>query len=176
MTIRYDPKSIVFFLYGTLRPGASQHGLIAPYILTSMPARAWGRLYQVAGDAYPALELPEAAIRARGTADPEADAALASRLAPTRLKEDAGDWGWVLGDLVALREPHLAVPPMDAYEDFQPGAMSLFNRVLITVGTGENWALAWTYTKAPGTDDRRIRSGAWPSDSNIDDATARYVG
>jgi len=132
-----------------------------------MPARTWGRLYQVAGAAYPALEVPEAAIRAQGTANPEADAALASGLAPTRVQDVAGDWGWVSGDLVVLRGPQLAVPPLDAYEDFQPGAASLFSRVLIAVDSGENWSLAWTYTKATSTDDRRIPSGRWPSDSAL---------
>ena len=119
----------------------------------------------MAGEVYPALEVPETAIRAHGTENPEADAALASGLAPTGIQEVTGDWGWVLGDLVVLRQPHRAVPPLDDYEDFKPGAKSLFDRVLTTVDTGEDWVLAWTYTKAPGTACTSCQVRAGPVES-----------
>jgi gamma-glutamylcyclotransferase (GGCT)/AIG2-like uncharacterized protein YtfP len=150
-----------FFLYGTLRPGGAQHGLVSPYVVTALPARAWGRLYHVAAGCYPALEIPESAVLADGSATPSADAETSSFLGNARVVRASGDWDWVLGDWVVLRQPDQCVPVLDDYEGYCPGGPSLYRRVLIAVETAQGAAYAWVYTKSPESGDRRLLSGSW---------------
>lgn len=48
-------KRILIFVYGTLLPGQSNHGIIAPHAISSRPGRIRGRMVNVGR--YPALLL-----------------------------------------------------------------------------------------------------------------------
>lgn len=167
MRCSWTTSTFPLFLYGTLRAGGARHGLIAPYLESAVPSRVWGRLYH-APAGYPALEVPEACWLAHGTADPVADAVLASGMGTVTPVCPEGDWGWVLGDVVELRDPGHSIPPVDAYEDFRPGGPCLYARVLLAVEVGDGALPAWAYVKAPSGGDRRITSGEWRPESNPD--------
>jgi len=154
------PLTIPLFLYGTLRRGGAQHGLIAPYLEFQTPARLWGRLYHLAAG-YPAVEVPEDAILARGTGDALTDASIAWHNHPGTPRRSPGDWGWVEGDYVRLREPARCLPVLDDYEDFRPGERCLYQRVLVSVASEAHGATAWLYTKEATAGDIRIPSGIW---------------
>ena len=150
------------FLYGTLRKNESHHDLIGPWLVDTVPASIWGRLYHVPAG-YPALEIPEEHIVAPGSGSPDADAERARRSPAPRLEPIDGDWGWVAGDLVTLSTANASLPPIDAYEDFHPGRVSLFKRVLTPVWvTATSATLAWVYISASKPEGPRLRDGAWP--------------
>lgn len=74
--------TITCFVYGTLKRGFWNHDRFCRNAIDIRPATTWSRLYQLPAG-YPALEVPESAILAHGTADPLADAATQARLAAT---------------------------------------------------------------------------------------------
>ena len=154
-----EERTMSFFLYGTLRPGGTRHSLVAPYLVSSAMARVWGRLYHLDAG-YPALELPEAIIQLHGTADPVADATRAAAMPVPEQVRPKGDWDWVHGDVVKLRDPRIAVPLLDDYEGFRPGGVGLYNRVLAVIEAGGGPVLAWTYTQPPPVAGTRLPMAA----------------
>lgn len=154
------PRTMSLFLYGTLRPEASHHHLVAPWVIDSVPARIWGRLYQVAAG-YPSVEIPEEGILAVGTAQAEKDVLTESRFAVPAGPPPSGDWGWVFGDVVTLSEPAASLPPLDDYEGYHPGRPSLYRRVLAPIMVEEERGLAWVYVRKSQRSDRRVHDGVW---------------
>ncbi len=157
--------AIPLFLYGTLRPGGRNYMLLADYVIETTPARVWGELRHLPAG-YPGMNVPEAKILARGTARPEDDA---DRCHTTEIPDcgpAAGDWGWVLGDIVLLKNPRHVMPLLDHYEGFQPASKkeSLYERVLVGLLTDKGPTVAWTYIKAQATGDIPIASGHWNSE------------
>lgn len=153
--------TLPLFLYGTLRHGGERHDLVAPYLVATAAARVWGRLYQVDGEDYPALEAPDTLVLATGTAIPHADTTTAHEYPVSECTTVSGDWDWVSGDLVTLKNPAFCLPLLDDYEEFRPGGNSLYQRVLMAVQFQDGVAAAWTYTKVPEPGDRRIVQGCW---------------
>lgn len=152
--------TIRFFFYGTLMRGESQHGLVAPWLVHVESARVWGRLFQLEAG-YPAMEVPEESILSIGTEDGLLDAATGQWRAAHPLKMHGGDWGWVHGEMVEIRDPRRCVPPLDTYEDFRPGGNSLFQRVLIPAAGERDTMPAWTYIRTTGSDGKRLHAGVW---------------
>lgn len=74
--------TITCFVYGILKRGFWNHDRFCRNAIDIQPATTWGRLYELPAG-YPALEVPESAILAHGTADPLADAATQAQLAAT---------------------------------------------------------------------------------------------
>jgi len=67
------PETILrLFVYGTLKRGYWNHQRFCAQARNIEPAVVWGRLYHLHAG-FPALEVPEGLILARGTADPLAD-------------------------------------------------------------------------------------------------------
>ncbi len=159
------PRTVSIFLYGTLRPEASHHHLVAPWVIDSVPAEIWGRLYHVPAG-YPSVEIPEEFMVAVGTANPEDDARAADRLPVPEGALPEGDWDWVQGDVVTLSAPSVSIPPLDDYEGFRPGRPSLYRRVLAPVLVAEETTLAWVYVRKSQRGDRRICDGVWTPLSN----------
>lgn len=150
--------TIPLFLYGTLRPGESHHGLIAPFLESCAPARAWGRLHQLPAG-YPALEVPEEAVLAHGTTDPDADAVLAHAAGGVRVLQPPDTGRWVEGVRVTLRNPLQCLPQLDDYEDFRPGQASLYRRILIAIDSPAGATAAWVYACPKPGIIRRSKGG-----------------
>jgi hypothetical protein len=75
MTFSINPQSEIpnqqllrLFVYGTLKRGYWNHQRFCAQALCIEPAVVWGRLYHLYAG-FPALEVPEGLILARGTAD-----------------------------------------------------------------------------------------------------------
>jgi hypothetical protein len=97
--------------------------------------------------------VPAQAVLARGTCDPEADAALLGRLdaraaeiadAPT---SDDG-WGEIPGEIILFDDPVMRLPLLDRLEGFRPGMPSLYDRVVLPVRHATAPPLAaWAYVR-----------------------------
>ncbi len=141
--------TVTLFVYGTLRRGFWNHARFCRNALNIRPASTWGRLYLLPAG-YPALEIPESAILAHGTADPLADAAAQARLTesvppPGAGSPPAGDWDLIHGELMTFPDPALELPPIDQLEGFRPGEDSFYRRELAWVSTGCGQVPAWLY-------------------------------
>lgn len=141
--------TITCFVYGTLKRGFWNHDRFCRNAIDIQPATTWGRLYLLPAG-YPALEIPESAILAHGTADPLADAATQARLAahapqPAANQPPSGDWDLIHGELITFPDPTHDLPPIDRLEGFLAGLESFYLRELIW-----GWGLlapqtAWLY-------------------------------
>lgn len=159
--------TITCFVYGTLKRGFWNHDRFCRNAIDIQPATTWGRLYQLPAG-YPALEVPESAILAHGTADPLADAATQARLAATLPPHTAnrppsGDWDLIHGELVTFPDPARDHPPIDRLEGFRFGQDSLYERVLVRAQTPEQTIIAWLYVSGCcliGSGER-LRTGLW---------------
>ena len=157
--------TITCFVYGTLKRGFWNHDRFCQSAIDIRPATTWGRLYQLSAG-YPALEVPESAILAHGTADPLADAATQARLAAhapqnAAVRPPSGDWDLIHGELITFPDPARDIPPIDRLEGFRLGGHSMYRRVMVMVERGPAEACpAWTYTMAPSPDSTRL-NGTW---------------
>jgi len=115
-------------------------------VLAITPALLWGRCRWLPSG-HPILTLPERAVLAEASADPDRDATLAARLAvPADWdRRPLGDWREISGELLLLAEPGQSLPPIDRYEDCRPGGSGPYRRVLTWVASAAGPAPAWTY-------------------------------
>lgn len=142
---------ISLFFYGTLKVGGPNHDRYCRGALDIRPASVPGRLYDLG--AFPALEVPDDAILAQGTADPAADVATQARFereAPQhpellRKSHTRPGWGLVHGELMTFDDPEIRLPRLDRLEGFYPGEPGLYRRVLVPVSASNGTMPAWVY-------------------------------
>ena len=158
-------STIILFVYGTLKRGFWNHDRFCRNAIDIRPATTWGRLYQLPAG-YPALEVPDSAILAHGTADPLADATTQVRLAatlppPAADRPPSGDWDLIHGELITFADPARDLPPIDRLEGFRPDERSIYLRVMVTAGIGHaETCPTWTYTMASNAHFPRL-NGEW---------------
>lgn len=153
--------TITLFVYGTLKRGFWNHDRFCRNAIDIRPATTWSRLYELPAG-YPALEVPESAILAHGTADPLADAATQARLAAHAPQHAAnqppsGDWDLIHGELITFPDPARDLPPIDRLEGFMRENCSLYRRVLIHAKTASRCCACWCYVVGKS---RLLQTGA----------------
>ncbi|MCA9246832.1 MAG: gamma-glutamylcyclotransferase [Planctomycetales bacterium] len=156
------------FVYGSLKRGQQNFDRYCAGCIAAEPARIAGRLYRQA-DGYPMLVVPSQRAQALGTGDGAADvrtlAQVRARKTPTDVDPPDGDWQWIEGEVFRYDTDIAArLAQLDVLEDFRPGAMSLYHRVIVAVlaESGPTWV--WTYIAPHGKlPAGAIRMGsAWP--------------
>jgi gamma-glutamylcyclotransferase (GGCT)/AIG2-like uncharacterized protein YtfP len=169
MTFSINPQSEIpnqqllrLFVYGTLKRGYWNHQRFCAQARSIEPAVVWGRLYHLHAG-FPALEVPEGLILARGTADPLADARRQQEIGTPRFGRPTGDWDLIQGELVTFTDPQRDLPPIDRLEGFRPGGHSMYQRVMVAVLRGRNSIPAWTYWIPRVENGTRLDSGVWDS-------------
>lgn len=136
------------FVYGTLKKGFRYFETYCAQSMSIEPAWCWGRLYDLDAG-YPALEIPEWFVQARGTASYQLDAQHKGKL--LNFDPPRGDWDMVQGELMYFKHPQEDIPPIDRLEEFDPLAKyNLYERVLITIKTQDGLVNAWTYIMNDG--------------------------
>jgi len=148
------------FVYGTLKRGYWNHQRFCAQARSIEPAVVWGRLYHLHAG-FPALEVPEGLILARGTADPMADARRQHENDTPRFGRPTGDWDLISGELVTFTDPQRDLPPIDRLEGFRPGGHSMYQRVIVAVLYGRTSVPAWTYWMPRIDTGIRLGSGVW---------------
>ena len=155
------PETILrLFVYGTLKRGYWNHQRFCAQARSIEPAVVWGRLYHLHAG-FPALEVPEGLILARGTADPLADARRQQEIDTPRFGRPTGDWDLINGELVTFPDPQCDLPSIDRLEGFQPGGHSMYRRVMVAVLCGRTSIPAWTYWMPRIDNDTRLDTGVW---------------
>jgi len=156
-----SPETILrLFVYGTLKRGYSNHQRFCAQARSIEPAVVWGRLYHLHAG-FPALEVPEGLILARGTADPLADARKQQGIATPRFGRPTGDWDLIHGELVNFTDPQRDLPPIDQLEGFRPGGHSMYQRVMVAVLCKRTSIPAWTYRMPRVETGTRLDPGVW---------------
>ena len=150
--------TIRLFVYGTLKRGYWNHQRFCAQACSIEPAVVWGRLYHLHAG-FPALEVPEGLILARGTADPLADARRQREIDTPRFGRPTGDWDLIHGELVTFTDPQRDLPPIDRLEGFRPGGHSMYQRVMVAVLRGRTPIPAWTYWMPCPPYAERVASG-----------------
>ena len=145
------------FVYGTLMRGHGNHEAFCRGAVSVEPAEVWGRLYRYCAG-FPALEVPEDAILAKGTEDPVADALLQAKIAASvngnaELVRPEGDWDLISGDLITFDDPEIRLPSIDGLEGFRPGEDWFYERVLVLVRASKV-VPAWVYRMIDPTGER----------------------
>ena len=148
------------FVYGTLKRGYWNHQRFCAQVRSIEPAVVWGRLYDLHAG-FPALEVPEGLILARGTADPLADARRQQEIGTPRFGRPTGDWDLIHGELVTFTDPQRDLPPIDRLEGFRPDGQSMYQRVMVAVLSGRTSITAWTYRMPRIDTGSRLGSGVW---------------
>lgn len=155
------PETILrLFVYGTLKRGYWNHQRFCAQARSVEPAVVWGRLYHL-NAGFPALEVPEGLILARGTADPLADASRQQEIGIPRFGRPTGDWDLIHGELVTFTDPQRDLPPIDRLEGFRPGGHSMYQRVMVAVLCGRTSIPAWTYWMPCIDNGTRLDTGVW---------------
>lgn len=156
-----SPETILrLFVYGTLKRGYWNHQRFCAQARSIEPAVVWGRLYNLHAG-FPALEVPEGLILARGTADPLADARKQQGIATPRFGRPTGDWDLIHGELVNFTDPQRDLPPIDRLEGFRPGGHSMYQRVMVAVLCKRTSIPAWIYRMPRVEIGTRLDSGVW---------------
>ena len=156
-----SPETILrLFVYGTLKRGYWNHQRFCAQARSIEPAVVWGRLYHLHAG-FPALEVPEGLILARGTADPLADARRQQEIGTPRFGRPTGDWDLISGELVTFTDPQRDLPPIDRLEGFRPGGHSMYQRVMVAVLCGRTSITAWTYRMPRIDTGNRLGTGVW---------------
>ena len=156
-----SPETILrLFVYGTLKRGYWNHQRFCAQARSIEPAVVWGRLYDLHAG-FPALEVPEGLILARGTADPLADARRQQEIGTPRFGRPTGDWDLIHGELVTFTDPQRDLPPIDRLEGFRPDGQSMYQRVMVAVLSGRTSITAWTYRMPRIDTGSRLGSGVW---------------
>lgn len=92
------PETILrLFVYGTLKRGYWNHQRFCAQVRSIEPAVVWGRLYHLHAG-FPAIEVPESLILARGSVDPLADARRQQEIGTPRFGRPTGDWDLIHGE------------------------------------------------------------------------------
>ena len=115
----------------------------------------WGRLYHLKAG-FPAIEVPEWMILARGTADPLTDALRQHEIGTPRFGRPTGDWDLIHGELVTFTDPQRYLPPIDRLEGFRSGWQSMYQRVMVAAGCRNASIAVWIYRMARVTNGERI--------------------
>ncbi len=151
---------ISIFVYGTLKQGYCNHDRYCKTAFSIEPAWVWGRLYALPAG-YPGLEVPEAAILARGTRNPLADESVQNTtlVPPAAMNKPYGDWDKIHGELITFANPELDLPPIDRLEGFNHGGWCLYERVLVPVAVVGSVKPVWLYRYNQPHDGERIDSG-----------------
>ncbi len=137
------PLAFPLFVYGTLKQGFSNHERHCKTATKIQKAYTWGRVYELDAG-YPALEIPESSIQARGTRDYKLDAV--NRGKHLHFEQPSGDWDLVEGELMYFSQPDIEIPPMDYLEHFNPdGDCNMYDRIMLTFKTEDGFVNAWTY-------------------------------
>ncbi len=143
------PETILrLFVYGTLKRGYWNHQRFCAQARSIEPAVVWGRLYHLHAG-FPALEVPEGLILARGSADLLTDARIQQKIGTPRFGRPTGDWDLIHGELVTFTDPQRDLPPIDRLEGFRPGGHSMYQRVMVAVLVNRNPCAAWIYDGSP---------------------------
>ena len=151
-----SPETILqLFVYGTLKRGYWNHQRFCAQARSIEPAVVWGRLYHLHAG-FPALEVPEGLILARGTADPLTDARRQQEIGTPRFGRPTGDWDLIHGELVTFTDPQRDLPPIDRLEGFRPGGHSMYQRVMVAAGCRNASIAVWIYRMARVTNGERI--------------------
>lgn len=148
------------FVYGSLKRGLHNHERFCAGASRIENACLWGRIYGLKYG-FPALEIPEEAPLAHGSADPLADARRQQLPGTPALRRPKGDWDLVQGELVTLADPLRDLPAIDRLEAFRPGARSLYLRSLVPVQTDSGVVAGWVYWMRRVGSGERLRSGIW---------------
>lgn len=152
------------FAYGTLKRGSPMHDQLCRGVRSVIPARLWGRLYELPTGC-PALQLPKAAMLAEASLAPEEDqqqlAALLGSPAPEFSREN---WRPVQGQLITLADFNTAWPTLDAWEDASPRHPGFFRRVIVRVERENGVPItAWAYVVPQLPEgSRELVTGVWP--------------
>ena len=155
------PETILrIFVYGTLKRGYWNQQRFCAQARSIEPAVVWGRLYHLHAG-FPALEVPEGLILARGTDDPLADARRQEDIGTPRFGRPTGDWDLIHGELVTFTDPQRDLPPIDRLEAFDPNGRCVYTRALVAVETNDLIRPVWLYHYNPGHNAERITSGKW---------------
>ena len=156
-----SPETILrLFVYGTLKRGYWNHQRFCAQARSIEPAVVWGRLYHLHAG-FPALEVPEGLILARGTADPLADARKQQGIGTPRFGRPTGDWDLIHGELVTFTDPQRDLPPIDRLEGFRSGCHSMYQRVMVAVNAENEIFPAWLYRYVLAHNGERIAFGNW---------------
>lgn len=152
---------LTMFVYGTLKRGERNHERYCSGVLRVEEATVRGELYDVPQFEYPALVVPEEAIRAFGTGDFAEDAEEQDRQGSERPVPPEGPR--VFGEIFYFDDPVSRLPAIDRLEGFDPeDASSHYRRVLIPAETDDgSLLLAWAYAvrESSGT---YLPEGRWP--------------
>jgi len=167
MTFSINPQSEIpnqqllrLFVYGTLKRGYWNHQRFCGQARSIELAVVWGRLYHLHAG-FPAIEVPEGLILARGTADPLADARRQQEIGTPHFGRPTGDWDLIHGELVTFTDPQRDLPPIDRLEGFRPGGHSMYQRVMVSVLCERTSIAAWTYWMPCSDNDTRLDTGVW---------------
>jgi gamma-glutamylcyclotransferase (GGCT)/AIG2-like uncharacterized protein YtfP len=169
MKNKVDERPLLrLFVYGTLKRGGRNYRRFCARSVSVSSATVWGRLYLLS-QGFPALELAEESILAKGTAHPHIDTFRLMQRQKARLPFDRplGDWGLIRGELIVFANPMRDLPPIDCLEGFYPNRISLYQRVMIVVQSRHRLVTAWTYCMEHIDDmqdskKQRIMAGRWP--------------
>ncbi len=154
------PAELPLFAYGTLKTGFKNHEHYCRGAKLSAHGRAWGRLYRLHPNV-PTLEVPEATVLLRGSADYAKDLDALQELAEDPPPFDWSSYragrGWRLieGELLTFPDPMERIGILDAVEGFHPRTPEYYERILIPLQTGAadrplGWTFAWTYALPAG--------------------------
>lgn len=156
-----SPETILrLFVYGTLKQGYWNHQRFCAQARSIEPAAVWGRLYHLHAG-FPALEVPEERILARGTVDPLADARRQQEIGTPHFDRPTGDWDLIHGELVTFTDPLRDLPPIDRLEGFWPDGHSMYQRVMVAVLCGHTSIPAWLYRMPRVENGIRLETGVW---------------
>jgi gamma-glutamylcyclotransferase (GGCT)/AIG2-like uncharacterized protein YtfP len=152
------------FAYGTLKQGSPMHDQLCRGVRSVIPARLWGRLYELPSGC-PALLVPAVAVLGEATLAPEEDHV---RLGDTLHQSAEGysreGWRPVTGQLITLDDYRNAWPTLDAWEDAAPDRPLLFHRAIVRIERSNGVpTTAWTYI-VPHLPEgsRELVTGEWP--------------
>ena len=157
------------FAYGTLKQGSPMHDQLCRGVRSVLPARIWGRLYELPTGC-PALHLPGAAMLAGATLAADEDHQRLATLLGTPAPECSREgWRPVQGQLITLADYRTAWATLDAWEDANPDRPLLFRRVIVRVEREHGVPVtAWTYIvpRLP-EGSRELVTGVWPVPSPL---------
>jgi len=162
--MRQETCIIRILVYGTLKRGQWNHRF-CHHAVDIRPGVVMGRLYHLPAG-FPAIEIPPAAVLAAGTADPVADAATQAAFAGPDLamRDAAGNWSKVHGEVITFPDPARDLPPLDRLEGFHPGGNGLYLRSLVLARTAAGIEPVWLYHMGQVAHGKRLPGGNWPAD------------